>query len=262
VVDPLAPVHKLNLVDTCGRCHGNASVMGSEGVRADVVQQYSASVHGVALLRDRNLASPGCTDCHGSHGAKPPRVEDVAVVCGQCHTVIRRHFEQSPHLEAARQGIMKECVTCHGNHHIVKPDASMLLGTEEGHCGSCHAGEKDPGAQTAQALHKGLAALEAEIDGTERRLREAAAVGSFIEDEEGYLDEARATLAQARSLTHTVSRQRLDEVLNSGSSMVHETLESLEVKGRAHRDRKILVSAFAFMTLVFIGILLIRRGEV
>jgi hypothetical protein len=137
----------------------------------------------------------------------------------------------------------------------------MFLGSEPGHCGSCHGGEQDPGALTARALHDGISSLKQQIEASEAQLRAAAADGVFIEDEEGYLSEARAVLVRTKSVAHSASREALEDLLNRGRAMVQETQESFEVKSRALRDRKIYTVLFSVVVLVFIGILLIRRRE-
>jgi hypothetical protein len=177
--------------------------MGRYGSDPSIPEKYRNSVHGKALLVDRNLASPGCPDCHGAHGAAPPRVEDVSTVCGHCHSVVLQEFRKSPHFRAAQQGAMEQCTSCHGDHGIFAPTLEMFNGTAAGHCGSCHGGAQDPGLATAKALHGGISGLMQEMEAIEAHLREAASEGVFIEDEEGYLAEARAVLVRARSVAHS-----------------------------------------------------------
>jgi hypothetical protein len=262
VRDPLSSAHKLNLVETCSRCHGNSGLMDPYGLPSDIPALYRGSVHGVALLKERDLASPGCADCHGSHGAAPPRVEEVGSVCGQCHWTVQQSFERSPHVEAARAGVMEECVSCHGNHLVAAPTREMFLGEAAGHCGSCHSAADETPQRTARALHQALGLLAEEIESVEIELRDAAAGGLFIEDEQGYVDEARGLLIRARTLTHTLSAEALSDAVNRGKAMVAETRESLEVKSRAQRDRKIFSVAFFGIVLVFVAILLSLRREV
>jgi hypothetical protein len=262
VRDPLSSVHKLNLPATCGRCHADTELMARYGKKADVLQLYRASVHGVALLQERKLSSPGCADCHGSHGAMPPHVDEVADVCGSCHSRVQEQFARSPHRKVVEQGGMEACTTCHGHHHEAPATAAMFLGSEAGHCGSCHSAPEDPGRLAAEALHGGITALQAELDQSERLLVEAAAQGVFIEDEQGYLDEVHSVLLRVRPLSHSAAQAEVAELLNRGHAMIQETLESLEVKSRWLRDRKIFTTFFAVVVGVFIGTLLIRRGEV
>ncbi len=70
--------------NTCAACH--------EGVQ----QVYAKSVHGRALLEDRNADVPTCTDCHRTH--------DVA----------------GPHDSAWRLNSPEMCATCHANERMME----------------------------------------------------------------------------------------------------------------------------------------------
>lgn len=91
VSDTRSPVHPYNQVATCGRCHADAKLMGEYKLDAGVVQQYRQSIHGKALIDEAHPAAPACATCHGSHGANPPRTNDIEQVCGQCHSVVQAH---------------------------------------------------------------------------------------------------------------------------------------------------------------------------
>lgn len=262
VRDPLSAAHKLNELVTCGGCHGDAKNMGRHSLASDIPALYRKSVHGVGLLEQRRLASPGCTDCHGSHGATPPRVEEAGAICGQCHATIREEFKAGPHFQASKEGRMQECVSCHGDHQVEPPSTEMFVGDEARHCGSCHAGAQDRGAAVARALHDGLGGLGADIGGLEAELRQAAALGIFIEAEQGYLEEARALFVRARTKIHSVSPDALKDLLNRGKAMNQETRERLGIKTRWLRDRRIYAGAFFLGILVFVSLLLILRREV
>ena len=86
--DPTSSVHPLNQPATCGACHSDAERMEPYGLPTDAVELYTRSVHGRAVA-DGLLSSPACSDCHGHHGALPPRVENAELVCGLCHSVVR-----------------------------------------------------------------------------------------------------------------------------------------------------------------------------
>ena len=62
---------------TCARCH-----------QAEY-EKYAASVHGRALIEERNQDVPTCTDCHRSHDIQDPRTREwqlkVPEMCGKCH---------------------------------------------------------------------------------------------------------------------------------------------------------------------------------
>ncbi len=258
--DPRSPANPLNQVETCGGCHGDAGLMGEHGLDASIPGTWRQSVHGRALLEDLNLASPACTDCHGAHGAAPPRVADLALVCGHCHTVAREHFLESPHYQATQDGLMSECTSCHGAHRVRERDWRAILSPEEG-CLACHDGADDPGAQVAQAFHDVLDGLDREIRAVEEELDHASRLGVFIGDEEGYLQEARALRIQGEGLTHTASLERIREQEKKAMGMVTNTRESLEVKKRRLRDHRIFAAAFVVCALLLAVFLWLYRRD-
>ena len=81
----------------------------------------------------------------------------------------------------------------------------------------------------------------------------------FIEEEHGYLDDARALRMRARPLTHALAPSVLADLLNRGHAMVEQTEESLATKRRGLRDRKIFTGIFAGITVLLILVLFAYR---
>lgn len=253
VSNPLAPVSPPRQVETCGRCHADAKLMAGYQVSADVVEQYRGSVHGQALLEQKSAAAPACSDCHGSHGATPPRMSDVSQVCGHCHSTVQGFYAESAH---ARHGQAKvQCVSCHSSHAVKPPSPAMFLGDEVGHCGSCHLDEKDPARGVGAKLHEDVQKLAATIEATDRAVREAGGRGLFLGAERGYMDQARGLLVRARAMTHTLSPEALEDILNRGQGMVGQTTDGLATKNRIFRDRKIYTGIFLGISLAFAVVL-------
>lgn len=243
VGDTRAPAHPFNQVVTCGACH------------ADPEAAYRSSVHGRALLDLGLRSAPACADCHGSHGAAPPRFQDVDQVCGQCHSVVQGYFDESPHARRSSGATPAACTSCHGNHAVGEPTEAMFAGEEKGHCGECHPAGSGSALAVAGELRDSIAGLERAISEADQDVRAAAARGSFLGAERGYLDDARGLLVRARSMTHRLSAPALGDVLNRGRAMVLQTRESLDTKARTFRDRKIFASAFAAVSAAFAFVL-------
>lgn len=260
--DPRSPVHKLNQAETCGRCHADAELMERYGLRAEAPDQYRRSVHGRSLLEQGRLPSPACSDCHGSHGAAPPRATDVEMVCGHCHTVVAEYFRESRHYRAALAGAMGECTSCHGDHSVEPPGTAMFSGAESGHCGSCHEGEGEAGLRMAADFQRVLDGLDRGIAAVEEELRVAAARGLFLDEERGYLDDARGLRVRARPVTHALSPELLEDLESRGQAMLQETRESLEVKRRQLRDRRIFSAIYAGVVLLLVAVLQIYKREI
>lgn len=153
--DPTSHVSKLNIPQTCSKCH------------AAIAEQFKYSVHGVAVNKG-NMDAPVCTDCHGEHNIlkhtdprSPVAARNVsAQVCSPCHSSVKlsqkfglasdrfRSYADSYHGLAGKAGSIQvaNCASCHGVHDI-KPskdpssriNKSNLVKT----CGTCHPGANE-----------------------------------------------------------------------------------------------------------------------
>jgi hypothetical protein len=108
--DPNSPVNPLHVPDTCGRCHGDQSLMAHYNLSSLVVSDYKGSVHGQGLLERGDLAMPMCATCHDNHAASPPGFRDVGHVCGRCHQRTESYFKESMH---AKFPDFPPCIGCH-----------------------------------------------------------------------------------------------------------------------------------------------------
>jgi len=258
--DPRSPANPRRQPDTCGACHANEELMAAYELSSDPPRLYRESVHGQALLGRGSRASPACTTCHGAHGAAPPRVEDVGVVCGSCHTQALTHFEQSAHLAPARDGRLQECVSCHGSHAVARPSVGMLVGSEAGHCGSCHA-ESPESAAVGARLFESLDTFDARLHAADAALASAEQRGVFVEHATAFLREARALRHRAAPVVHALVPQALEDVLERGRGLLNEAFDGLEREQRSLRDRRIFVAAFLLVDLLLAAVLLIHaRG--
>jgi predicted CXXCH cytochrome family protein len=121
--------------DVCARCH------------SDIAEQYKNSVHGAALLDERNPDVPTCIDCHGVHDITDPRTvefrNNIPLLCARCHTdaaimdkygistdvlstyVADFHGTTVTLFEKTSPGTPTNkpvCTDCHGVHSISKGD--------------------------------------------------------------------------------------------------------------------------------------------
>lgn len=235
--------------------------MAERELRADCVELYRDSVHGQALLDQGLLSSPACADCHGSHGAMPPRVEELGRVCGQCHAPAAEAFRAGPHREAARTGAMDECISCHGSHDVQDPGTQMLVGSAAGHCGACHA-EGSPARNVGQTLFDVLDGFDRSLAETEQALAQAAAGGVFVEEQLAWLAQARSLRGRATPLVHAVDPAGLAAVLEPAQGMLARAHGSLADARRGLRDRRIFVAVFALVVLLLAMALLLHAREV
>jgi formate dehydrogenase gamma subunit len=150
--DPKSTINRANIAETCGRCHGDKTVMQGSGISNQPLLAYRESVHAKAIARG-NLSAAVCTDCHNSHDIEPASNQqssiarvNVPVTCGKCHRTEANEFIQSIHGQAITRGVSRApvCTDCHGIHNIVMPFdqttaiASSAVATES--CAKCHEG--------------------------------------------------------------------------------------------------------------------------
>jgi len=156
--DPKSPTFPLNVAGLCGRCHGDARIIGryftgpgKEQARI-ATTAFATSVHGIALTRDGLVVSATCPACHQAHRVLPAdsagstvNRANIPATCGQCHAGVTAVYDSSAHGPAypAKPGAGKRhprpvCVDCHSAHEIGRADRPQWkLGTVE-KCGGCH----------------------------------------------------------------------------------------------------------------------------
>lgn len=149
--DPVSPVHRSQIHETCARCHADPNVIARERIaRPRVVPLFEQSIHGQAILQKGNLAAATCTDCHGAHeirrGVDPASAifkGNVAATCSRCHNNEAAQFRDSVHGEAVSRGISAAptCTDCHGEHGISAtraPGSRVAPLTVSKTCAACH----------------------------------------------------------------------------------------------------------------------------
>ena len=150
--DPKSTINRANIAETCGRCHGDKSVMQGSGISNQPILAYRESVHAKAIARG-NMSAAVCTDCHNAHDIAPASSQQSTIArvnipntCGKCHATEAREFMQSIHGQALARGVSRTpvCTDCHGIHNILQPfvgtkeTISPTVGTES--CAKCHEG--------------------------------------------------------------------------------------------------------------------------
>jgi formate dehydrogenase gamma subunit len=150
--DPKSTINRANIAETCGRCHGDKSVMQGSGISNRPFLSYRESVHAKAIARG-NLSAAVCTDCHNSHDIEPASNQQSSIAkvnipntCGKCHRAEATAFVQSIHGQAIARGVSRApvCTDCHGIHNIMMPfdgtPAAALSSVATDTCAKCHEG--------------------------------------------------------------------------------------------------------------------------
>lgn len=153
--DSRSTVYRLNIPNTCGKCH------------SEIKDEYVESIHG-KLVMQGNGDAPSCTNCHGEHNIlnvkdpnAPVAFQNVSSqVCSPCHESMKlsekyglsadryKTFSQSYHGLALSGGSasVANCGSCHGVHNI-KPSSDPTSMVNKNNlvktCGKCHPGANE-----------------------------------------------------------------------------------------------------------------------
>ncbi len=221
IKDQQAWTYPVKVVDTCGRCHGDAKYMQGYKVATDVVEKYKTSVHYEALTKKGDLSAPTCNVCHGNHGATPPGVDSVANVCGTCHSLTADFFNQSPHKKAFAAMGLAPCVTCHSNHDVPKPSDSMVGTDEKAVCVNCH-DSKSRGYQKAAAIRKSLDELRGAVQRATAILDRAEHAGMEVSQAKFELRGASDSLLKTRATVHQFDPAAITKLSDEGVKIANK----------------------------------------
>jgi len=126
---------RLNIPNTCGKCHAKQ--------RGD----YAKSVHGKAVLEDKNQYAAVCSDCHSTHDVESPARTSakLAIVqnCGTCHADSLKTYTGTYHGQVGTLGYAytAKCYDCHGSHEVQRvssPNSTVHPENRLNTCQKCH----------------------------------------------------------------------------------------------------------------------------
>jgi len=254
--DPESTVHPLHVAETCGKCHADTSYMKPYGIPTNQRDAYERSVHWAKLSEDGDLSAPTCNDCHGNHGASPPGVSSVPMVCGQCHAVIMTLFTGSSHDEYFADRQLPGCATCHGNHEIRKPTDDMLFTVGDSVCTMCHAGNQEVLA-TFVGMRALIDSLRDVRGGADTLLSDAANLGMEVSEAQFELEEVTNALVKARNAIHSFTVDSVREQVAAGIAVTTQARDRGEEALAEHLFRRQgLVVSVGLILLVIAGLFL------
>jgi hypothetical protein len=234
--------------------------MQAYGIPADQYALYQQSVHGVALLQNQDLRAPTCSTCHGKHGAAPPGFAQVSAVCGQCHSLTDEYYLAGAHKAGVTGQAAPGCVTCHGQHDVLPPTLDLFLGTDERHCGQCHA----PGSSTAGQVDSIYQALKEAGDAyahAEATITQAGQERLIMALQEELLQQANTPLIEARALQHTVNLADIQAKTKESVDLSQKALASAEAALKDIRTRRLgMIVALVAILATIAALVLIKRG--
>jgi len=144
----------------CIQCHGKLP-----GKYGEPVRLWRGSIHAENGIN--------CDSCHGgdpkdsANAMSPargflgvPKERGIPAFCGRCHVGVLKDYLTSLHGKALGKG-GPTCVTCHGNHRIVKATLELI---NEKSCSRCHTFQQAEKIRTAMAAtEKRILAIDAGI---------------------------------------------------------------------------------------------------
>jgi predicted CXXCH cytochrome family protein len=224
IKDQQAWTYPVKVVETCGRCHGDAKYMQGYKIATDVVEKYRQSVHYEALTKKGDLSAPTCNVCHGTHGASPPGVDSVANVCGTCHSLTADFFNQSPHKKGFAAMGLAPCVTCHSNHDVLRPSDTMVGTDDKAVCVNCH-DAKSVGYQKAAAIRASLDELRGAVQRATAILGRAEHAGMEVSQEKFELRGASDALLKTRATVHQFDPVPIKKLSEEGVQIANRMYE-------------------------------------
>ena len=168
VKDPRSAVAPLKVPFVCGQCHREGTpVSRNRAIAQDnILENYSESIHGEALLKKGLSVAPNCATCHTPHLILPHtdpassiNRKNIAATCTKCHSQIETVHRKiiRGELWEKEANVLPACVDCHQPHKI--RNVFYSEGMANADCMRCHADEKLHRARDGQSMFVNLAEM-------------------------------------------------------------------------------------------------------
>lgn len=210
----------------------------------------------VKLWRGSIHAENGIT-CHGCHGGDPkdatnamnpqrgflgaPQEAAIPAFCGRCHVGVMKEYLDSAHGRALGRG-GPTCVTCHGNHQVLKASLELI---NEKSCSRCHSFDR------ARTIRAAMQETEAMIVAAEARINNFKKVGS---DTEKLEKELFALRNRFHSLFHNVNVESVKKEAGRIQAELKKIQDVLAGWDQTNHKRK-LAGAAAVSVMLLIALL-------
>jgi hypothetical protein len=151
------------------------------------------------------------------------------------------------------------CVTCHGIHDVMPATRELFVGTEEGHCGSCH----PPGSETndkAQAMYQALTEADRSFVEAEDAIATAVEARLIMTEQEELLHKAQTPLIESRALQHTVDQELVEAKAEESLTLSQQAKTSADeaLAGLDTRRLGMIVSLVVILVTI-LALVLIKR---
>ena len=247
--DARSEVHPTNIPATCGRCHEDEGLMRRYGIPTDQFEKYRDGAHGVGVFERYNFAAPTCVGCHGSHAALPPAVAQIADVCGHCHRLLERAFNDGPHRQPTLDGDLPGCLGCHSNHGTARTAPAEIAAL----CASCHDGETGPGLMGVEIQEQVLRATK-DLRLAAEAIEELELMGHVVDDARFRYEAALSEYQQIALVQHSLDLDQLEDLglkVRSSTGIIRATAETYAEEQWEH---KLLLVPVWFLALSAIAL--------
>ncbi|MDD2734832.1 MAG: cytochrome c3 family protein [Desulfuromonadaceae bacterium] len=201
--------------------------------------------------------------CNGCHGGDPkdaanamnpargflgaPKESAIPAFCGRCHVGVMKDYLASAHGRKLGVG-GPTCVTCHGNHQVMKASLELI---NEKSCSRCHSFER------ARVIRDTMQETEKTIVAIDGRIGAYKMIGTDIEKLE-------KDLFAVRNRFHTLFHDVNVELVKNESAQIQADLQKTQVALAAldttQQNRKIAGAvAVAFLLLLALVIHLFKK---
>ncbi|MFY9905147.1 MAG: cytochrome c3 family protein [Terriglobales bacterium] len=151
VKDSRSGVAPLKVPFVCGQCHSEGTpVSRNRQIAQDnILENYSESIHGEALLKKGLSVAPTCATCHTAHSILPHtdpassiNRKNIAATCTKCHSQIESVHRKiiRGELWEKQANVLPSCPDCHQPHKI--RNVFYEMGMANADCMRCHADQK------------------------------------------------------------------------------------------------------------------------
>jgi hypothetical protein len=162
VKDARSAVAPLKVPFVCGQCHREGTPVQRNRLipQSNILENYSESIHGEALLKKGLSVAPNCATCHTPHLILPHTDpassiarRNIAGTCTKCHTQIEAVHRKIIRgaLWEKEANVLPACVDCHQPHKI--RNVFYTQGMADADCLHCHADEKLRRGRDGQSLY-------------------------------------------------------------------------------------------------------------
>jgi nitrate/TMAO reductase-like tetraheme cytochrome c subunit len=225
----------------CIQCHGKLP-----GKYGEPVKLWQTSIHA-----ENGIA---CNSCHGGDPKDAanamslargflgvPKEKDIPAFCGRCHVGVLKDYLTSLHGKALGRG-GPTCVTCHGNHAVIKASLDLI---NEKNCSRCHS------YQQAARIKEVMARTENRIVAIDTAIAGFKQQGIDTDPLEKGLFAVRNSF---HSLFHTVDSARVSAEAARLETELLKLSDRLKQLDDKMRQRK-LIGAFAVAGALLLALL-------